>query len=122
MARTKLNNGSLLVLTREQFYSKAKELWGDDPKDWIFVCDWCDNKQSFNSFMKIINSQGYFESQRYGIITKQNMKELQPKFDQECISPNCNYASYGLFGGSLEVDGHRYLMLANMEKTLHSGR
>lgn len=104
----------LIVLTRDEFISNAKRLWGDDPKDWVFECRFCDNKQSFNSFMKTMESQGYFKSQRYGIITKENISKLQPKFEQECISPDCNYVSYGLISGSMEVDGHRYLMLSGM--------
>lgn len=111
--------GELYTMTREEFYKIAKELWGDDPKDWIFVCPWCDNKQSFNSLMKILDTQGFIESMRYGKITKENIKDLQPKPDQECISPNCNYVSYGLIGGSLEIDDNRYLMLVNMEQKLN---
>ena len=107
-------NGNLTILTKEQFYKIAIEKYGDDNKDWVFVCDWCDNKQSFNSFMDLLKTNGYVKSKRYGIITKENLKEKQPRFDQECISEKCNFASYGLFGGSLEVDGHRYLPLADM--------
>lgn len=103
---------SLIILTKDKFYAKAKGLYGDNPRDWIFKCEWCDNQQSMNSIMNEIEQKGFIKSQRYGIITKKNVQELQPKPDQECISPDCNYASYGLFGGSLEVDGHRYLNLA----------
>ena len=110
----------LTVLSKEDFETYAKMLYGENRRDWFFVCPWCENKQSVNSVMKIIETQGFLDSQRYGKITKENISELQPKLDQECISPGCNYVSYGLFGGSLEVDDHRYLMLANLENIIHS--
>ncbi len=105
---------ALTVMTKKEFYEQARKLYGDDPKDWVFVCPWCKFKQSMNSILASIETNGFHKSQRYGIITMKNIKELQPKPEQECLSPDCNYASYGLFGGSLEINDHRYLELAKV--------
>lgn len=101
-------------MTRDEFNKKATELYGENVKDWIFICPWCKTKQSFNSLMKEIETEGFHKSQRYGIITNQNISKLQPHIEQECLSPTCNFASYGLISGDLEIDGHNYLMLAGM--------
>jgi hypothetical protein len=110
-------------MSREEFYSKAKELYGNDPMDWVFVCPWCKHKQSMNMLKhSIIQNGGFVESLRYGEITLENIKHLKPSLDQECLSPDCNYASYGLFGGELEVDGRRFLMLADNTTKSRDGK
>lgn len=105
---------SLVVLTREQFYEQGEKLFGKNRRDWIFCCEWCKFEQSFNSIRKTIDEKGFIKSMRYGKITDENLNKLQPKPDQECLSKNCNYVSYGLISGSLEVDGNRYLKLKGM--------
>ncbi len=107
---------SLVVLTKEQFYEQGEKLFGKNRRDWVFCCEWCKFEQSFNSIKKQLNEKGFIKSMRYGIITEKNLDELQPKPDQECLSENCNYVSYGLIGSGLEVDDNRYLMLKGMTK------
>lgn len=108
---------SLIVLTREQFYEQGEKLFGKDRRNWIFCCEWCKQEQSFNSIRKEIDEKGFIKTMRYGVITEKNLNELQPKPEQECLSEKCNYASYGLFGSSLEIDGHRYLPLKGITIT-----
>lgn len=108
----------LVILTREEFYKEAEKRFGSDRKNWIFECPWCQYKQSMSILLDTIKSNGYHDSRRFGQITKKNLNELKPNIDQECLSPTCNYASYGLFGGSLEVDNHRYLSLAEVQNTV----
>lgn len=104
-------------MTKEQFYEKARKLYGNNPYHWVFVCPWCEFKQSVDSIKESINLNGFHKSLRHGKITKQKFKKLGQLVSQDCFSPTCNYASYGLFGGNLEVDGHRYLELAPKTKS-----
>lgn len=108
-------NQKLSVMTREEFYAEAEKRFGKNKKDWAFVCPWCQFIQSMNSILSSIAKNGKHTSMRYGEITLENISVLQPQIEQECLAANCNYASYGLFGGSLEVDGHRYLELAQLK-------
>lgn len=103
---------SLVVLSREQFYEKARKLFGNNPLNWVFVCPWCKFEQSMESIKWSINLNGFHQSKRYGRLTKQNIKKRQPKVSQECLASDCDYVSYGLISGNLEVDGQRYLELA----------
>lgn len=106
---------SLITMTREEFYTEAKKRFGENPKDWTFECPWCHFKQSMTSILESIKRNGFHLSQRYGKLTKDNISQLQPKPDQECLSGKCNYVSYGLISGSLEIEGVRYLNLAKNE-------
>ena|SRR3990167_9876585 len=108
---------SLIIMSREEFYTEVKKRFGENPKDWTFECPWCKFRQSMNSILTNIKRNGLHLSQRYGEITKENISQLQPKVDQECLSAQCNYAAYGLISGSLEVDGHRYLNLAVIQNS-----
>lgn len=103
-------------MTKKQFYEKARKIYGNNPLHWVFVCPWCKFEQSVASIRESINLNGYHLSMRYGKITKQNKEKLDPQIPQECLSPDCNYASYGLFGGDVEIEGHRYLALKEKVK------
>jgi len=104
-------------MTRNEFYEIGTKAYGENRREWIFICPWCKYKQSMNSIRASLNKEGFHKSQRYGIITEKNIKKLNPSIDQECLSPDCNFASYGLFSGDLEIDGHNYLLLAVQQNT-----
>ena len=100
-----------LTITREEFYQKGEQLYGKEFKNWSFCCSFCGFKQSQASIMKIAKEKGFHKSQRYGSITFENIEELKPSIETECLSSTCNFVAYGLipstFGkyGGMEVDG-----------------
>jgi hypothetical protein len=99
------------TVTRDDFYKKGKELYGEDFKNWEFCCSFCGFKQSQSSIVTIMQDKGFHESMRYGQITLDNIQTLKPSIETECLSKDCNFVAYGLvpstFGkyGGMIVDG-----------------
>ncbi len=87
----------MAVITKEEFISKAKELYGENTNDWIFRCSNCKREQSATS-IRAEWDKG-IKPKRYPDIKIGD--EFRP--EQECFSPDCNWVAYGLFNSGILV-------------------
>jgi len=85
------------VFNKEDWLKQAKELFGEEKKDWSWVCSDCGRSQSANSITKQF-ADG-FASKRHGIVPKG--KRLFPYC--ECYDSRCNWVAYGLFNSGIIV-------------------
>ena len=84
-------------ITKELWEAKGRELFGDDQKDWVFVCPACGNEES----VTMVNRDHAADLQR--------LREADYRVEQECINRHlapdqCNWCAYGLFRGPVIVD------------------
>jgi len=43
----------IIEMTHEEWKQRGRELFGDDPKEWRFVCPSCGHVQTFNDFLAL---------------------------------------------------------------------
>lgn len=88
----------MVELTKQEWLEKGTKLYGTDNELWEFRCPWCQRVQSAKSIR---------EQNEKGIVT-QRMGRLFKKGDKfapeiNCYSPDCDFASNGLFHSSVLV-------------------
>jgi len=111
-----------MKMTKEQFQEIGRERYGEDPNKWVFVCGICGFKQSRDMIINNLKKGGH-QSKRYGLLTIENINKLKPSIEQECLSPDCNYVSYGLIPSTfcnedegVQIEESFYLALAKVGK------
>lgn len=82
-----------MEISAKNWKENAKKLFGDDMKEWKFICLFCRRVQSVNSILK--EQEEGIESMRFGKLDKEQKKNISPY--SCCYSPTCNCASNGLF-------------------------
>lgn len=102
-------------MNREEYLQTAKDRFGDNPNEFVLECPMCHYQQSRNKIMKLAE-EGKFKSMRYGKLTPKQLREKQPSIEQECLSKDCNYVSYGLIQLGIEIKGKYYFPLAETQK------
>jgi len=102
-------------MKKEEYLQIAQEKFGDDPNDYVFECPICHYCQSRKEIMKLA-IEGKFKSKRYGSPSYDELRKLGPSIEQECLSPDCNYVSYGLIQAGVTVDGGNYFPLKGMKE------
>jgi len=90
------------VYTQEEWQAEARELFGDDPKNWRFKCSSsrCGREQSYNSLIQQFEKG--IKSQRYGIPEQEDGNYKVNPYTA-CYGPDCNWVAGGLFSSGIIV-------------------
>lgn len=86
-----------MIISKEEYFNRAKKLYGENPLDWKFTCTGCGKTQSGQSV--IDKSKKGEISARQGTLKKGD--SLYP--DCECYGTKCNWVAYGLFNSNILV-------------------
>ena len=101
-----------VILTKEQWLSKGKELFGEDMTTWRFVCPGCGHIQSVNDFRQYKDKGATPNSATFECIGRYSNGNSWFNDNLKKIGGPCDYTSYGLIclAPVTVVDG---------DKTLH---
>jgi len=101
-------------MNKKDYLKFAKDNFGEDISKYVLVCPMCDYEQSVEK-LRDLAKQGKLFSKRYGSLNYEELKRLQPDIERECMSPDCNYVTYGLIPLGIEVNGGMYFPIKGME-------
>ena len=86
-----------MEISKEEFIKRAKDLHGDNPENWKFVCSGCKRVQSAKSVRDQMAAG--IPSQRYGMLKKGDSLHVE----SACFSPECNWVANGLFNSGILI-------------------
>ena len=90
--------------THEEWLAKARELFGDDPKQWRFVCPSCGHVQSIADF-EALGMEGRQIQNYIGFSCIGRWRPKSVHLGEPDQGEGCNYAGGGLFRlNPVEVD------------------
>lgn len=100
-------------ITREEWFEKGKELFGEDMTEWKFKCPVCGHIQIVKDFKKY-KDKGANPNDAFSMCIGR-YSGGRDAFEDNGEGP-CNYAAYGLLPlGEVNVDGINYPIFAFAE-------
>ena len=87
------------TITQDEWLAEGTKRFGEDKRNWEFVCPACGRVQSYNIIQVEMNNDAFKPKRSFPV----EDGKPQVAIYSECTGPECNWVAYGLFSGPVTV-------------------